>query len=307
MTSDGVSITRDKAGRWRFLGVPTNNFRDRDGEVFTEAAHREYVGWADRTGDYPELRLWHAPYGIGDVDMLDYADGFMLASGTFRPGMEGVAARLAAEPGLGMSHGYTYGARDLKGGAYGSYRTFEVSVLPRARAANDATMFAIGAKEAMMMTGEKRAFLVRTLGEEAVRELEQQLAGTREALVARGVDFKDRGRTPAYLSGYETDLRSLSGGKDAQTDAGPLEFARSRGLTASDVADALGLSRQRVYQILGSDGEAGQARVRDGVVQALQRRGESVTAEAVKAYEGRPLSSVDQWISDLASGRVVRG
>jgi hypothetical protein len=185
-------------GSWRWLAVHSNNFYDRTGEVFPAAAHKEYVAWVDGTKAYPELWDWHTPFRMGKADVIDYdaQTGFMISGGYFYPGHEAEAEALAADPELGVSHGYEYGEKDLQAdGSYRSYRTFEISPLPRHRAANNATMFLTELREenTMAFASEKRAYLVEKHGERAVKSMEDQLAAASSGMKSMGVSFKDFG------------------------------------------------------------------------------------------------------------------
>lgn len=194
-TPDGGSFTVYKAadGRDRWLAVYSNNFVDRDGEVFTEDSHKEYIDWVDRTGRYPELWLWHTPGSkVGKADVLDYQDGLAIASGTFDPSASDVALRLMQSKGLGVSHGYRYEKEHLGGaGDYRQYRTFEISPLPLTKAANEGTLFLSEGEISMELTKEKRAFLVTQMGEDRVARIESNLGTLSKELKESGVAWKD--------------------------------------------------------------------------------------------------------------------
>jgi hypothetical protein len=79
---EALCIVKQADGRMRWYARYSNNFKDRDGEIITEAAHKEYIDWAASGGVYPELWLWHTPgTRFGQADWLDYASGFTHASG----------------------------------------------------------------------------------------------------------------------------------------------------------------------------------------------------------------------------------
>lgn len=194
--SDGgyFSVQKDAAGQWRWLAIVSNKFLDRDEEILAEDAHREFVEHVDKTGEYPRLELWHTPGSrVGIADMVEYADGFRLDSGTFDKGMEPVAESLSKWPEpLAMSHGFEYKPKDKKGGVYRRYRTFEDSVLPADKAANIWTQFAtVDKEEDMPLTKEKREFLVAHLGEGRVNQLEAGLPALSKELEEKGVEWKD--------------------------------------------------------------------------------------------------------------------
>lgn len=184
------------SGEWRWLAVHSNNFYDKTGEVFPAQAHKDYVAWVDQTKAYPELWDWHTPFRMGKADVIDYdeATGFMVSGGFFYKGHEAEAEALSRQPNLGVSHGYEYGEKDLqRDGSYRSYRTFEISPLPRHRAANDATLFLSANMEEvdMAFNPEKRAYLVGIHGESRVKSMEDQLAAASTGLKQMGISFKD--------------------------------------------------------------------------------------------------------------------
>ena len=178
-------------GRYRWLAVYSNALRDREGDVIPEAEHKAFVAWADATGNYPELWLWHTPgTRLGQADVLDVADGFALAGGYFDADKEGAARALARlAPDLGVSHGFTFEERTPNGELLG-YRTREISPLPRERAANLYTGLLIQ-EEIMSLSDEKRQFLADVMGPDAVRALEEGLAQAKAAAEDAGLAFKD--------------------------------------------------------------------------------------------------------------------
>ena len=190
---NNITFTKDKNGALRFVATFSNNFRDRDNppEVFTEAAHKEFVAYIDGGGEMPELWHWHTPgTKFGKADWVDYDNGFITASGLIDPGHEQEAELLAGMKGLGLSHGYRY----IPGidGEIDWYRTFEMSVLPNAKAANPWQEFAIIESEVKeMFKDDKREYLVSVLGEGKVAALEENNQARAKFLNELGVDSKE--------------------------------------------------------------------------------------------------------------------
>ena len=188
-------LFKDDDGNLRWFAWASNRWRDHDNppEIITEKAHQDYVDYLDRTGRYPEAWLWHTPgTKWGQADWVDYADGFLVVSGTVDAGREHVADALAAQKDLGVSHGFMYRHDDPAEGIIGWYRSFEVSPLPVDAAANPWTSLEVLNKEADMgFSGKKRTWLVGQLGEDEVARLEGDTDAMKAALVAKGVDFKD--------------------------------------------------------------------------------------------------------------------
>ena len=210
---------RGADGRWRWVTATTNKFKDREGEIFTEEAHKEAVQYATMSGHYPELRLWHTPGScLGRGDFAEYVDGFVVHSGTFEPGREAVAAALSVAKGLAVSQGYKYRAVDRADKVYDWYRTFEVSILPASRAANVWTSVVVGRKEvAVPFSRDKKAFLAKYLGAGEVEELEKRLGLLSKQLEWEGVDFK---QLDDCLDGVCSDDQALSFGEKQGQETG---------------------------------------------------------------------------------------
>lgn len=132
----------------QWIGVPTNKFQDREKDILSDAAHKEFVALV-KSGNtpYPELRPWHSAK-IGETTWIDYDErGFLVAGGHILKEFENYAINLITntnEP-LGMSHGmYSKDiVRDIEGTIV-SYKSFEFSFLPQSNAANLLTSFTLG-------------------------------------------------------------------------------------------------------------------------------------------------------------------
>ena len=179
-------------GRYRWVAVYSDTNWDREKERFTEDAHRDYVDWVDQTKNFPDLRLWHLPgTTIGQTDMIDMdSHGYMVATGLIDIGKEYVVENLRkSSKVLGISHGFYI--KSLINGEYSKgYRTYEISVLPWEKAANENTGFFAG-EETPMLTPEKKAFIATTLGDTFATKLEATLAEASSKAKEKGVSFKE--------------------------------------------------------------------------------------------------------------------
>lgn len=187
-----LTTFKDATGRWRWIAVHSNRYVDREGEIFSERAHKAFVEEAATTGQYPALRLFHVPYDIGRADMLDYVqpEGFVLSSGTFAPGMDDIAKRLSAMKGLGCSHGFTFRPADFNDGVYERYRSFEVTVLPREYAANPLTVYVAGQEVPVGMSKTQKDFLTEVAGPERVALIEEGLSDLKAFADEHGLAYK---------------------------------------------------------------------------------------------------------------------
>jgi len=153
-------LNKQKDGRVRFLGIYSNNYRDRDGDIISEKAHRAFEFLCkEGVTPYPELWAWHVSGSrIGACDWVSYADGFQMCSGLIDEGQEAKANKLAEMVDLGMSHGMPrrYIRRDSTDESVIDFAiTSEVSVLPVSKAANLLTGFIIEENDMALSDGQK--------------------------------------------------------------------------------------------------------------------------------------------------------
>lgn len=179
-----------------FLITWSNNFEDRDGELFSEKAIDDYVDRVDMgMVPPPELWVWHAGKGvrIGQAAMVGRHGHFVVALGEFDDSSTAQKAKAYYQKHqreTGVSHGFTYPATAFDGRVYHSFNTFEISLLPKAVAANPFTNLE-QVKESMKMLNEnKRKYLRDVFGEEADHVLET-LEESGKALEDMQLVYKD--------------------------------------------------------------------------------------------------------------------
>lgn len=226
-------VIKDTKGQWRWVALVTNNFRDKDHppEIFTEAAHKDFVSYLDKGGTMPALWLWHEPgTKFGQADWADYTDGFLIQSGTIEAGKEAITERLSKMDNLGVSHGYHFLYDDAEKGEIGWYRSFETSVLPAHRAANPwASIEFLKGESEKAMDKQKRDWLVSILGEDAVKGIEADAKARSDNLKNLGIESKsDDGKTTATIP---TGAGPAATGQPIQVDVKALAeaFANSEG------------------------------------------------------------------------------
>jgi len=269
------SLFKDLAGDWRFLAIVSNKYRDHDNppEIIEDKAHREFIEYLDKSGDYPEAWLWHTPKTRwGKVDFADYVDGFVIMSGTVDKGSEDVAERLSKESNLGVSHGFrnTYSDKDI----IGWYRSFELSPLPLTAAANPWTGISLLKKEAEMgFSDTKKAWLEKILGPEKVSALGNDIKGMADALNAAGVEYKDM----------------------PQDDDKDSDKTAETALTAKDIGDAVTKAIE----------ESQRLKTMDDSIAAIKAKADMVPSliERLDALE----KSDDDKLVDLIKARTTQG
>lgn len=185
---------RDKAGDLRWITIHSNKYRDREGEIFSEKAHRDYVDWAMETGQLPWLRLFHVEgTDIGRADVIGYDDaGFVIASGKFfdDPDSLAVAEKLLQMEGLGCSHGYWYPTGALRDGIYHEYKSYEISILPVEHAANLLTTAFFAGEEIPMLDARAKEFLTQVMPDGRVEKIEQSVRALADVAESKGLSYK---------------------------------------------------------------------------------------------------------------------
>lgn len=200
----GFLVTKGLDGGYYWFGWATNKWEDREGEILTDAAHRDFLNYLDENPDQaPELWSWHTPGTAREAkaDWWDYANGFFLYGGPLteaeaRPYLDGT---IKTER-IGMSHGFYVLERN--GRFITKYRTFEVSELPHDVAANPFTEFSVMREESMKFSDRKRAFLVSRHGEETVEKLEAAGENREKVLEELGINWKETS------DAYEAELEA---------------------------------------------------------------------------------------------------
>lgn len=189
----GITFLTKEGEPTRFVMWATNNFKDNHEEIITEAAHKEFIEWCDTNNTYPEFWLWHAAGSkAGDIDWLDYADGFLIASGLVLPEFESRIKSLEGQD-IRCSHGFL---GRWKSNRCVQYRSWEFSALPGWAAANPWTSYVAIKEEAeMAFSPKKREWLMQTAGvsEDQIKDWESSTAQMAEQLKTLGIEFKDTG------------------------------------------------------------------------------------------------------------------
>lgn len=147
-SNNGVILSKNKNGELIWAGVHTNKFQDRDGDILTEAAHKQFVEKV-YSGDYefPQLWIWHIPKAVGEVNWMEYDErGFLLSGGKIYKEYEELVTSLVSNtPEMGMSHGMPVDSLVYdEEHCIKEYRSIEVSMLPLDDAANILTEFKVG-------------------------------------------------------------------------------------------------------------------------------------------------------------------
>lgn len=188
---DGIGV---KVAGNAWLITWSNNFEDRDGQIFTQKAIDQYVARVDRgIVPPPELWVWHTPgTRIGRASWVGRHGHFVMAAGEFDETPQAQAAKAYYQrhaQKTGVSHGFTFPAATFDGKHYHDFNTFEITLLPRDAEANRFT--SLEGVKAMALDEKKRANLEAVFGKEQAEKILNDLEARGKALEETGVAFKD--------------------------------------------------------------------------------------------------------------------
>lgn len=201
----------------RWVGWWTNNFEDREGEIFTEKAIDDFIA-SVKSGlvEYPELWFWHIEgTKHGKADGLWRLGHFALATGTFdsTPMAQQFKAYYQTVDHYGMSHGYEYFRSQKSGRFYNQFKTRELSPLRNQAAANDLTYWEV---KQMQISAQAQKELEAALGAEQAKAIIAAAEARNKEAEATGRDYK--GFTPdqefetlkEQVKGLVTAVKGLS-------------------------------------------------------------------------------------------------
>lgn len=283
----GFSVWKTKEGVYRWLAIYSNNYRDNDHppEIISEKSHQTFLSMVkDGVVPYPELWHWHIPgtrWGV--ADMLDYVDGFAIASGTVDAGHGKEAESLADMDDIRVSHGMPakFIVRNKDDRTVIDFHiTSEISPLPGWAAANKMTDFVVfGGTDTMALRDEQKEHLRKAgLTDERITELEAELGTMGKAAQNAGIESKEAETKP-------------------ETPAAEPQETPPAYVTAQEVADAIATVNTPVMEAL----QAIQAQM--GVMVAeVKSLKESDEAKIVTKSDATPRASLQELIAQSIIG-----
>lgn len=193
---DGVNF---KVVGSHWIATWTNNFKDRDDEIFPEREIDAYIRRVDLgIVPKPTLQIWHGgkSFQVGMTEQVAGHGHFGIAAGVFDDTAQGKAARdFYAKPANAknttISHGFTFPAKEFDGKHYKRFNTFEISLLPRGVEANLYT--SLEGVKAMQISDSKKPYFEGVFGEKLFAQILETLDEKGKALTELGVEYKDFG------------------------------------------------------------------------------------------------------------------
>lgn len=191
---NGIIVEKDATETYRWIGWVSNNFKDRDGEIIKESAHKEYIAYLDANpGHAPEFWSWHTKGTAREskVDAWLYHKGFLIMSGPLTDTEAYRLMKAISSDDVGMSHGFFCIKDPSDPSVITKYRTYEVSDLPLKRAANVWTNIETHLKEVTSMSNEQVEYLKTLVGEDYVEALLEKAEENSEILTELGIESKE--------------------------------------------------------------------------------------------------------------------
>lgn len=240
-----IMVFKGEDGKNYWLAAFTNNFKDREDEILSEHAHKEFEARLDmKLVPMPELWAWHTEgTRHGKALQCWYQDHNMFAIGVFDDTPEAQKAiNFYRKNPVKLSHGFVAPTWAFQNGVYDAYNTFEISTLPPQVAANPYTSFE--EIKAMPVPETREAFIKELFGASAPDVLAKVNAKTEASKqLSELVEYKDFSSTLEKKPETDTEVTKSLGVLyteivDQQTELISFVKTLAQGLTAKDTAIA---------------------------------------------------------------------
>lgn len=194
--NDAFQVHKGSDGNWYWIASYTNAYEDKEGEIFTEKSHEEYIQRVDMgLVDKPELWLWHTKgTKHGQADQVFGVGRMVVAVGHFDDTPLAKAALKYYQKNAGkikLSHGALAPKWAIQKGIIASYNTFEISTLPDGAESNPYTSYEV--VKAMNPEPKKIAWMEQLVGKELTAQVVQGQEEKSKALEEMQVRYKDFG------------------------------------------------------------------------------------------------------------------
>lgn len=190
----GIHIEKDAKGDWRWIGRPSNNFVDWQGDIMSRESHQKYTAWLDENPEMaPQFMKWHTA-GTARENPVDFwmeHEGALIMSGILTEDEAAQILRMQKQVDLGMSvQGIGMRLNKENPHVITDYWLYEVSDLPLEKAANPFTSLETITKEAGM---DKLEYLTEMMGSEERAKAYLKKTGQMQAdLQATGITSKEK-------------------------------------------------------------------------------------------------------------------
>jgi len=179
-----IQLMKAENGANLLFGTFSNNRIDREGQILTDAAHKEFIEFLNEHPERaPTLLFWHidgTDLSQSKAKMWFYKAGFLSMVWEVSDKSAEFITNFDNLFNAGMSHGFNVLQFDDDGDIE-QYRTFEASILPLDKAANLYTNIEVLEKEQKRMTPEQMKVAMQTFGSKAAMAIAQELQESEQA------------------------------------------------------------------------------------------------------------------------------
>lgn len=209
-----VAVFKQANGVYRWLGVSSTAYQDRDKQFVSLKALQADCERADRDRQYGPLRFWHMPgVDIGTTDYNAVIGRSLVESGEISDPRIGHALATSKEHWQ-MSLGFLHSRDQPQGDTYTQIRRFERSILPASAASNPFTSLLVYKGNTMSTPiAEKEAKLKELINDpDILSRLLAQVDRTEKAADAAGVRYKEGAAEDGESASAETKAAGDDGG-----------------------------------------------------------------------------------------------
>jgi len=202
----GMSVKAIEVSDVKYIILRTTNaFVDREEQIISTKALRDYVRRRDKSNLRDRVRFWHIRGSdYANIVWQDVVGRVLVEVAEVDDTEIGRKMYHALEHpdeypdvlshGWGTSHGFLYPASALNSGVYDVIEKYETTTLPRQWASNPFGGIMLSVKEVVMeMSDKKRDALVALLGEEKAKEIIDNASTFSKSLEDAGVTWKEFG------------------------------------------------------------------------------------------------------------------
>jgi 2'-5' RNA ligase len=166
-----LTVFKDANNQWRWLGITSSSYEDRDEEILTQKALRADVERADNDGFYGPLNWWHIKgLNLGECDFNMMLGRFLVESGTFNN--ETVAKAVAEKADeLAFSIEFYHPPTEPNDGSFDNIVRVGRALLPQGKESNRFTSLITLEDHEMASYEEKLKQLIALTGKDTVEQL----------------------------------------------------------------------------------------------------------------------------------------
>lgn len=204
------SVFKDANGDWRWLGITSSAYEDRDEEVITEKALNVDVERADTDLEYGPLNWWHIQgLNLGQCDFNMMLGRFLVESGTFA---NEIVAKAAAEHAddLAFSIEFLHPANEPDAnGIYHNIIRVGRALLPKGKESNKFTNLLIAGGSTMTVDEKLKQLQELTGSQEAVVQLLDTSIAQQRKANEQQARFKEALSQKEFREGLEASVRQV--------------------------------------------------------------------------------------------------